>query len=129
MKQFNDATFMEDLGTDSKFNMSYRLKELLNETLDLKHYSISVASILFSPVIGNVLVPKSRYLPKKKELSIEFFMDPEEAVQATEEEFFYQMRDGFIAAINEMPLPADFDIIQFTEDVNDLRFDQLKPVV
>lgn len=125
MKQFNDATFMEDLGTDSKFNMSYHLKELLNETLDLKHYSISVASILFSPVIGNVLVPKSRYLSKKKELSIEFFMDPEEALQATEKEFFYQMRDGFIAAINEMPLPADFDIIQFVEDVNDLRFDQL----
>ena len=129
MEQFLDATFMKQLNLGSKFNMSYRLRVLLNEQIDLAKYGTGVQSILFSPIIGEVFPPKSTYSRRYRKLTVEFFLDPEKAVQATEEEFFYQMLDGLIEAIKAMKLPKKFDIEQFEEDLRKLKFEQVKPVV
>ena len=129
MEQFSDFTFIKQLDLGSKFNMSYRLRVLLNEQIDLAKYGNAVQSILFSPLVGEVFPPESKYVLDKKELEVEFFMEPEKSVEATEAAFFEQMLNGLITAIKEMKLPEDFDVESFEADLRALTFEQAPVVV
>jgi hypothetical protein len=53
MEQFVDFTFMKSMDLGSKADMSYRLRCLLNEQIDLTKYGHTVQSILISPLIGS----------------------------------------------------------------------------
>lgn len=129
MEQFSNFTFIKqiDPGTiGSKFNMSYRLKCLLDKEIDLAKYGEAVKFISFSPIIGDVFPPKSKYNRGEKKLSLEFHIDPQQAIEADETQFFRLMLDQFITAMEEMDLPQDFDLLLFKKDLKSLRFDQLQ---
>jgi len=113
-----------DLG--SKANMSYRLRSLLNEQIDLARYGDSVQSVLISPLIGSRLSPESEYIPHKKRLNVEFIIDPQKAMDSDEATYFQLMLESFIQAMEEMELPEGFDFETFRKDVLNLRFEQLQ---
>lgn len=129
MDQFSDFTYMKDIDLGNKANMSYRLRVLLNECIDLNQYGEAVQSISFSPMIGSVLTPESNYIPYKKKLILEFYMEPKQAISVSEATFFQQMLDGFLMSMKEMDLPKGFDFIRFEQDLKRLRFDQVPVVV
>ncbi len=129
MEQFSNFTFIKQIDPDtigSKFNMSYRLKCLLDKEIELAKYGGAVKYISFSPIIGDVFTPRSSYSKAKKKLSLEFFIDPQKAIEADEAQFFRLMVSQFIAAMEEMNLPEDFDFPLFRKDLESLQFDQLQ---
>lgn len=129
MEQFSNFTYIKQLDLESfgdKFNMSYRLKRLLEEEIKLTDYGDAIEQIAFSPIIGEVFSPDSKYNKAKKKLSLEFFMDPEHAASCTESEFFYAMLNAFLQAMEATKLPADFDFDAFKEDLEALQFEQLQ---
>ncbi len=128
-EQFSNFTYIKEIDLESlgdKFNMSYRLKLLLEEALQLSDYGEAIQHIAFSPVIGEVFSPESRYDPSRKKLTLEFFMDPEHAVSCTESEFFYAMLHAFLQAMEDSRLPDGFDFEAFKEDLEELQFEQLQ---
>lgn len=129
MEQFVDFTYMQDIDIGSKANMSFRLRSLLNENIDLAKYGDTIESIHFSPLIGSVLTPDSEYFPYEKQLNLEFYIDPEEAIDLEEQQFFQLLLDEFIKAMEEMELPEGFDLDSFKEDLRTLQFNQLAPIV
>lgn len=69
MEQFSNFTFVKQLSPEElegKFNMSYRIKVLLNERIDLSKYGNAIRHISFSPLIGEVFPPISEYMPTEK---------------------------------------------------------------
>lgn len=131
-RAFVDFTFMKDIDLGSKVDMSYQLRCLLNESIDLSIYGKTVESILFSPIIGPIFEPESEYDSLKKELRLEFYIEPEEAIQSDHLQFFHLHLDGLIKALDGLEYPPeDFDHQKLIEDIEDLRskFDQLKAVV
>lgn len=129
MEQFSDFMFMKDVDLGSKFNMSYRLRCLLNESINLTEYGKEVQSILFSPIIGEVVSPKSRYNKKKQSLILEYFIEPSEAIKADEYRFFHLLLNGIISSIKDLKkLPEDFDYISLIQDLKSLPFEQMKQV-
>ena len=125
MEQFTDFTYMKSMDLGSKANMSYRLRSLLNEEIDLARYGDNVQSVLISPLIGSTLTPESKYIPHKKRLNVEFEIDSKKAMDLNEADYFKLMLESFIYAMEEMQLPEDFDFEQFKKDVLSLRFEQL----
>lgn len=133
-EQFIDFAFMMDIDLSSKFAMSYRLRCLLNESLNLSNYGKSILTILFSPIIGSVLDPENSFDALEKELRLEFYIAPEAVIEATEEAFFIMHIEGLLAALEQLPLTPenfDFDFEKFKEDLEALKpkFNQLKEVV
>lgn len=126
MEQFTDFTFMKSMDLGSKSNMSYRLRSLLNEQINLAKYGDNVQSVLISPLIGSILVPESKYIPGEKRLNVEFEIPPSKAIDLNEADYFQLMLESFIHAMEEMQLPEDFDFEQFKKDVLSLRFEQLQ---
>ena len=129
MEQFSNFTYIKQIDLDtigSKFNMSYRLKCLLAEQIDLSKYGDAIQHISFSPLIGEVFSPESKYNPSTKKLKVEYLMNPEQAIEVKEAQFFQLMLEGLVGAIEEMQLPEDFDFEQFKKDVLSLRFEQLQ---
>ena len=126
MEQFTDFTYMKSMDLGSKANMSYRLRSLLNEEIDLARYGDNVQSVLISPLIGSTLTPESKYIPHKKRLNVEFEIDSKKAMDLNEADYFKLMLESFIYAMEEMQLPEDFDFEQFKKDVLSLRFEQLQ---
>ena len=126
--QFADATYIALVDLGSKANMSYRLKSLLNKHIDLNDYGTSIQSILFSPIIGDVFKPESRYNPKNKELTLEFHIDPQQALEATDAQFFILMREALLQAMTDYKLPRQFDFTRFKQDVEALKYEQLEKV-
>lgn len=126
MEQFVDFTYMKDIDLGRKADMSYRFRRLLEECIELSAYGDKVKSIHFSPMIGSVLNPNSRYVAKQGRLALEFDIDLEVAVNTTESEFFYAMLEAFIQAVEAAPLPEDFDVAAFKADLKRLRFEQLQ---
>lgn len=132
MEQFSNFTFVKQISLEvlgSKFNMSYRLKCLLEEQIDLTKYGEGVKHISFSPLIGEVFPPISEYIPSEKTLEVQYLIAPQQAIEADETQFFRLMLEQFIAAMEEMELPEDFDFALFKEDLKALRFEQLQPAV
>ncbi|MEN0006075.1 MAG: hypothetical protein AAF798_18130 [Bacteroidota bacterium] len=125
-RYFSDFAFMADIDLGEKFNMSYRLRSLLNEKIDLPKYGKAIQYILISPIIGSVLTPESEYISHKKELDVEFEIDPQVALDLNAASYFRLMRDGFLRAMEAMELPEDFDFVSFKADVQALRFEQLR---
>ena len=131
MEQFSNFTFVKQISLEvlgRKFNMSYRLNCLLEEQIGLTKYGEAVKHISFSPLIGEVFPPISEYIPSEKTLEVQYLMDPQQAVEADEAQFFRLMLEQFIAAMEEMELPQDFDLPLFKEDLKSLRFEQLQQV-
>lgn len=131
MEQFSNFTFVKQISLEvlgSKFNMSYRLKCLLEEQIDLTKYGEGVKHISFSPLIGEVFPPISEYIPSEKTLEVQYLIAPQQAIEADETQFFRLMLEQFIAAMEEMELPEDFDFALFKEDLKALRFEQLQQV-
>ncbi len=129
MEQFSNFTYIKQLDPKvlgDKFNMSYRLKLLLERAINLSAYGEAIRQIAFSPLIGEVFVPESEYDASHEKLSLEFLMDPDYAVACTESEFFYAMLEAFIQAVEAAPLPEDFDVAAFKADLKRLRFEQLQ---
>ncbi|MCO6490687.1 MAG: hypothetical protein J5I98_19885 [Phaeodactylibacter sp.] len=132
MEQFSNFTFIKQIAPEtigSKFNMSYRLKCLLAKEIDLAKYGKAVQFISFSPIIGEVFPPISEYIPSEKTLEVQYLIAPQQAIEADEAQFFRLMLEQFIAAMEEMELPEDFDFSLFREDLKALRFEQLQPAV
>jgi hypothetical protein len=125
MEQFVDFTFMKSMDLGSKADMSYRLRCLLNEQIDLTKYGHTVQSILISPLIGSFLSPESEYLPNEQRLNVEFDIDPQKAMDLDEAAYFQLMLNSFVQTIEEMKRPEDFDFESFKKDVEALRFEQL----
>ena len=131
MEQFSNFTFVKQVSLEvlgSKFNMSRRLNCLLEEQIDLTKYGEAVKHISFSPLIGEVFPPISKYIPSENTLEVQYLMDPQQAIEADEAQFFRLMLEQFIAAMEEMELPQDFDLPLFKEDLKSLRFEQLQQV-
>jgi hypothetical protein len=126
MKQFTDFTFMKSMDLGSKADMSYRLRMLLNEKIDLAHYGGVVQSVLFSPLIGSFLSPESQYVSQEKQLIVEFDIDPQQAIDLAEAPYFQLMLDSFLQAMEDMDLPEGFDFETFKKDVSALQFEQLQ---
>jgi hypothetical protein len=129
MEQFSNFTYIKQIDLDtigSKFNMSYRLKCLLEEQIDLSKYGDAIQHISFSPLIGEVFPPESKYNPSKKKLKVEYLMNPEQAIEVNEPQFFQLMLEGLMQAMEEMNLPGGFDFETFKKDVLGLRYEQLK---
>lgn len=126
MEQFSDFTFSKQLDLEKKFNMSYRLRVLLNKHIDLGDYGTGLQSILFSPIIGPVLNPQSRYSRRYRKLTLEFYMDPQQAVEATDAQFFIMMRNALLQAMADFKLPKQFDFARFKQDVEALGYEQLE---
>jgi hypothetical protein len=97
----------------------------LEEQIDLSTYGDAIKHISFSPLIGEVFLPESRYSPSKKKLKVEYLMNPEQAIEVNEPQFFQLMMQGLVRAMEEIQLPQDFDFEQFKKDVLNLRFEQL----
>jgi len=125
MEQFTDLTFMKSMDLGSKANMSYRIRCLLKQNIDLNHYGDAVQTVLISPFIGSSFSPESEYDPVKKELVVDFRIAPQQAIDLNEADYFQLMLESFIYAMEEMQLPEDFDFEQFKKDVLSLRFEQL----
>jgi len=125
MEQFTDFTYMKSMDLGSKANMSYRLRSLLNEEINLSRYGGDVQSVLISPLIGSILTPESKYVPNKKRLNVEFKIDSKKAMELNEAGYFKLMLASFINAMEEMELPKGFNFEQFKKDVLSLRFEQL----
>ena len=131
MEQFSNFTFVKQVSLEvlgSKFNMSRRLNCLLEEQIGLTKYGEAVKHISFSPLIGEVFPPISEYIPSENTLEVQYLMDPQQAIEADEAQFFRLMLEQFIAAMEEMELPEDFDLPLFKEDLKSLRFEQLQQV-
>ena len=131
MEQFSNFTFVKQVSLEvlgSKFNMSRRLNCLLEEQIGLTKYGEAVKHISFSPLIGEVFPPISKYIPSENTLEVQYLMDPQQAIEADEAQFFRLMLEQFIAAMEEMELPEDFDFPLFKEDLKALRFEQLQQV-
>lgn len=108
--------------------MGYRVGCLLNERIDLLKYGSTVRSILSSPLIGSTLSPESKYDSYKKQLVVEFEIDPQQAIDLNEAAYFQLLLHHFLKAIENMERPQDFDFEAFRSDVQQLKFEQL-PVV
>lgn len=126
MEQFTDLTFMKNIDLGNKSNMSYRIRCLLNQAVDLTKYGSVVQSILISPFIGSAFTPGSEYDPHDKQLIVDFEIDPQQAIDLDEEHYFQLMLGSFIQAIEEMDLPKGFDFPSFKKDVSRLQFEQLR---
>ena len=128
MEQFSNFTFVKQISVEKlkgKFNMSYRLKTLMEEKIDLAKYGKTVQHISFSPLIGEVFPPISEYIPSEKTLEVQFLMNPEQATKVDEAHFFQLMLEGLIQAMEEMELPEGFDFVNFKRDTLNLQYDQL----
>ncbi len=126
MNQFSDFTFMQSLDLGTKANMSYRLRSLFNEQIELAQYGNAVQSILISPLIGSILSPQSAYKSEQKRLIVEFEIPVEKALNLDEAAYFKLMLHSFIKAIQKMDLPSDFNFKTFQKDLKALRFEQLQ---
>ena len=125
MEQFTDLTFMKSIDLGDKAYMSYRIRCLLNQTINLVKYGSTVQAILISPFIGSAFSPESEYDLHKKQLIVDFRMDLNRAIEVNEPQFFHLMIEGMIEAMQEMELPEGFDFESFKKDIEALRFEQL----
>jgi len=126
MEQFTDLTFMRNIDLGDKANMSYRIKCLLNQTIDLTKYGDAVQAILLSPFIGSSFSPESEFDLNNKQLIIDFKITPQQAIDLNESAYFQLMLESFIQAMENMELPEGFDFETFKKDVLNLRFEQLQ---
>ena len=109
-----------------KFNMSHRLKTLMEEKINLAKYGEAVQHISFSPLIGEVFPPISEYIPSEKTVEVQFLMNPKQAIEVNEPQFFQLMLDGLVQAMEEINLPDGFDFETFRKDVLGLQYEQLQ---
>lgn len=128
MEQFSDFTFVKQISLETlggKFNMSYRLKTLLEEKIDLAKYGEVIQHISFSPLIGEVFPPISEYIHPEKTLEVQYLVNPEQAIEVSESQFFQLMLEKMIHTMEDMDLPKGFDFETFKKDVLDLQYEQL----
>ncbi|MEN0004185.1 MAG: hypothetical protein AAF798_08580 [Bacteroidota bacterium] len=129
MEQFSNFTYIKQIPIElmqDKFNMSYRIKCLLEEHINLSNYGVAVRHIFISPLIGEVFIPESIYSASEKKLEVQFLINPDQAVAVSEAQFFRIMLEGFLQAMEEMELPYGFNFKVFRKDVEALQFAQLK---
>ena len=124
-ESFLDFAYVKKMDLGEKFNMSYRIRCLLNENIDLSSYGHSIKKIMISPLIGSFQEPRSVYGRRNRKLTVEFDISPQKALDCDERQFFKLMITRFLEAIAEMERPKGFNFQQFKKDVEALRFEQL----
>ena len=131
MEQFSSTAYIEsDLIGPEKTSLTYPIRCLLNEKIDLSKYGTGVRHIYFAPIISDkldgIVEPYVRYLPEKKEIEVRFKMDAKASKEATLERFyelFIEQMANTLLGVKKLP---DFDLNSLIRDCKQLGFYYLK---
>ena len=131
MEQFSSTAYIESklLGPE-KTSMTYPLRCLLNEKIDLAKYGNTVSHIYFAPIVSKMLegitTPYFRFKAIKGEIDVRFQLNLDKATEANSGAYFGLLLQGLIDQLSTANLPEDFKFDNFKKDLLGLRFADLE---